>query len=415
MNLDGWLDRLTTLHPQTIELGLDRILRVASKLQVTEFSCPVITIGGTNGKGSCVRFLESIYQAQGYRVGAYTSPHLLKFNERIRINNQLCDDASLIASFERVDSVRNGTLLTFFEFTTLAALCLFQTANLDVLLLEIGLGGRLDAVNIVTSNLAIITSVTIDHTDWLGSTRFEIAKEKAGIFRADKQAVIGEPSPPQSLLTQAQALSTQLYCVGSEFSYRKTAQSWDWYSSLANWTRLPLPKLPIQNAATALMAITLLQNDLPVQRNNIEFGVSSAVIPGRMHKIDVPVRCILDVAHNPASAQLLAEQCKSLPCKGKLIAVVAMLDDKDITNTLLPLRPLISTWHFGSLQIPRGAKAEKLAAVFQGIDNIECYTYDGVSAAFEAAIQSIDNEDHILVYGSFYTVAEILNYLKLDC
>lgn len=408
-SLDQWLPEIEKLHPQNIDLGLARIAKVAEQLGLTKFNCPVITVGGTNGKGSCVKTLESIFLAAGYKTGAYTSPHLLKFNERIRINNQMIDDASLSEAFEIITQHRNSIPLTFFEFTTLAALEIFRAQNLDVLILEVGLGGRLDAVNIVEPDISILTTIELDHMDWLGNTREEIAIQKAGIFRPLKPAIIGDKNPPAKLLEQAHDLNAQLYCINTDFSYETTQTSWTWQSKASILSDLPLPNLPMQNVATALMAIDLFPK--AISNSAIIEGINNAWLPGRFQKIVSPA-CILDVAHNPAAANLLASNIKNLKVSGNIKAVIGMLADKDIPNTLQPLLPFVKEWHLTHLPSDRTASASTLASHLQDFGQVSWYTYNNVSDAFNAAKNSLTTEDLIVVFGSFYTVAAVLNLFQ---
>lgn len=410
-DLPAWLEQIEQMHPHDIDLGLSRIEEVASRLQVKKFTCPVIMVGGTNGKGSCVKFLEKILTVQGYQVGSYTSPHLLSFNERICFNGHPVADLDLIQAFEQVEAARKSTALTFFEFTTLAALWLFKHQPLEALILEVGLGGRLDAVNIVDADIAIITSIDIDHTDWLGHSREEIGFEKAGIFRKGRPAVIGAQIPPASVLRHAQVMGTPLFCLQSDFSYHQEESSWSFKQANDHWVSLPLPQLPVQNAACALMTLSLLKHDLPVSLEAIAQGIATASLPGRFQRYPA-LNCILDVAHNEASARLLAKQYRKLNHPGSLIAVVGMLKDKDIVNTLKPLKHLVSKWYFGSLSVARGAQAKDLVCALEDIDNANCYTYDCVTQAFESAYASRAQQDQILVFGSFYTVAQVMAHIK---
>ncbi len=404
--LEAWLDKIETFHPKSVELGLERIGQLAKQLQIIKFDCPVIMIGGTNGKGSSVKYLETILALSGYRVGAYTSPHLLEFNERIRLNNANISNESLVDAFEVIESARQDLPLTFFEFTTLAALWIFKQAQLDVILLEAGVGGRLDAVNIVDADLAIIASIDLDHTEWLGNTREEIALEKAGIFRSGCSAVIGDEQPPVTIIDYAKQHQTKLYRVNHEYRYSVADHSWSFEDEGSFYEELPLPMLPIQNAATVLKALNLLATRLPVSIENIKEGLKTANLLGRFQVIDQPYPTILDVAHNPASASLLASKCQTV--NEELVAVVGMLADKDITNTLTPFKSVIKHWYFGSLHVPRGTQATELASKLENIANQSSYTYDCVAEAYEAAGANLGNQQRILVFGSFYTVSKIL-------
>jgi len=461
-SLDAWLHYIESLHPKNIELGLERVQAVAAALDIISFSCPVITVAGTNGKGSCVTFLAEILQQAGYKVGAYTSPHLLKFQERIRIAGLDVTEHALVAAFAQIEQARQDIQLTYFEFTTLAALLLFKTAGLDAIILEVGLGGRLDAVNIVDPDIAIISSIAMDHMDWLGNSREEIGREKAGIFRKNIPVICGDVAPPNSILASARAIGAQLYCINREFHYYTStnSHSWDWYQrsplnsrdeglsggrtailppdskqnyvlrsdyyqegahgdfrrGLLDWYSqkvvylgLPLPKLPLQNAATALMAIQCLQHKLKVDRKAVELGLIKAFIPGRFQQFNQPVTTILDVAHNPAAATLLAQRLHEQPCSGKTLAVVSILSDKDIPATLRPLLNSVDQWYVGGLDVARGASAETMANHLLNL-GVTAHTVSSVTAAFEQAVANCGAQDRILVFGSFYTVGLVLEH-----
>jgi dihydrofolate synthase/folylpolyglutamate synthase len=403
-NLAEWLIYLEQLHPHTIELGLSRINAVAKKLALTSFPHPVITVAGTNGKGSCVCFLETILCHAGYRVGAYTSPHLLRFNERIRISGQEIDDATLCAALQKIETARADISLTFFEFTTLAALLIFQQTPLNILILEVGLGGRLDAVNIVDADVAVITTIDLDHMDWLGHDREKIGREKAGIFRSGKPAVFGDITPVNSILQAAQELAIPLYCLNRDFTYEPKVDSWHWQSPQQTWQHLPLPHLEMQNAACALMALYLLTTQLPVSEMAIHYGIHDAKLPGRWQRLVLPVHCIADVAHNPHATRWLAQKLNQEPCRGRTLAVVGMLADKDIKNTLAPLVTAIDAWYLGTLSVPRGATATNLAAILSAITDKICYHYSSVALALEQAISACQTDDRLLIFGSFHTV-----------
>jgi dihydrofolate synthase / folylpolyglutamate synthase len=416
-SLSEWLEYIETLNPKVMDLGLDRVAKVAEKLDLIHFSCPVISIGGTNGKGSCVAFLEAILSASGYRVGAYTSPHLLRFNERIKLANTEVDDASLCRAFSVIETARGDLSLTYFEFTTLAVLWIFKQSNLDTLLLEVGLGGRLDAVNIVESDIAILTTIAIDHTDWLGHDRNSIGYEKSGIFRPGKPAICGDFDPPPSIFQTAERLNTQLYCVNRDFSYQLEEGGWLWQSTLLSqqYSALAEPHLPMQNAATALMAVALLNRDLlPVSLESLRQGLISASIPGRFQSVlhrSVPT--IFDVAHNPAAAELLAQRLAKQTCLGRTFAVVSILADKDIKGSLAPLLDTVDSWYVGSLAVPRGCTAEQISQHLQDIGAEKWYNYGSVNAAYYAALEQANQEDRVVVYGSFHTVATLLKIITI--
>jgi dihydrofolate synthase/folylpolyglutamate synthase len=415
-HLSEWFSYIESLHMDAIVLGLDRIAIVAEKLGVLHFPCPVITIAGTNGKGSCVAFLEAIFTHAGYAVGAYTSPHLLRFHERIRLLGKEISDTPLLHAFEQVEAARaeQDVRLTYFEFTTLAALYLFKQAAPDVLLLEVGLGGRLDAVNVIDPDVSVITTIALDHMDWLGDTREAIGYEKAGIFRPNTPAICGDLDPPAQIKERAQKLAAPLYCAGVDFSFESNRETWSWRYKEHAYTALPLPQLPVQNAATALMAVHCLQNRLPVSVDAVVQGLTYAALPGRFQRFvqGGGGETILDVAHNPAAAHYLATRLRSAPIAGLTRAVVGILADKDIEETLRPLLPLVHTWYVASLDGPRGACAEKIAEYLQKLGVAAYYhlpiLFDSVTTAYKKAQADMKNEDRILVFGSFHTVAPIL-------
>ena len=413
-SLPQWLHYLETLNPHKIVLGLERVAQAAAKLGLTQFACPVITVTGTNGKGSCVSLLESCFRAGNYRVGAYTSPHLFRFNERVRINGVDIDDQALCEAFTSVAAATENpeVTLTYFEFTTLAALWIFQQSRLDALILEVGLGGRLDAVNIVDADVAVITTIDIDHTDWLGNSRESIGREKAGILRAGRAAVCGDFHPPNSVIATARQLNAKLYCIGKDFHYEATTSDWCWQTDDCACTALPLPRLKLQNAATALMAIQLLQPKLPLSKNSIATGLRQASLPGRFQQVALPKPCIFDVAHNPQAAAWLAQQLENAPCQGKTLAVAGMLADKDIANTLGALRTQVDAWYVGSLPGPRGASQEVIANTLRALGVEKCYNYGLIAAAYQAAIQACGGLDRVVVFGSFVTVASCWHELQ---
>ncbi len=416
-SLADWLTYIQSLHSSAIDLGLQRIEKVASDLGLTEFSCPVITIAGTNGKGSTVCFLESIYRTAGYRVAAYTSPHLLHFNERLRINGESIDNNALVNAFEHIEAVRGDLSLSFFEFTTLAVLSICKQSDFDVLLLEIGLGGRLDAVNVVEPDLPIITNIAIDHVDWLGDNREQIGKEKAGVFRPDKSAVCGDREPPQSVLQMAQEKQVCLSLLGKDFDFESNGDKWNWQGPTFNLTNLPLPQLKLQNAATSLMAIDLMQERLPVTQYAILTGLATAHLPGRFEVSAADdIAVIFDVAHNPQSVAFLAKQLTSYghsqSFAGKTRAVVAMLKDKDIEAALLPMISLVDEWYAAGLDVPRGEKSVKISAKLAANAVKSCYNSSSVEAGLKKAVSESKPGDRIIVFGSFHTVAAAKQMLE---
>lgn len=406
--LTDWLSYLETLHPKSISLGLERVSLVAQQLNLLPFPYPVITVAGTNGKGSCVALMENILLAQGYRVATYTSPHLLRYNERIRINGLEISDNELCAAFADVEAARGDILLTYFEFGTLAALLLFKQTTLDAVVLEIGMGGRLDAVNIIDPDVAIISTIDLDHMEWLGQDRETIAVEKAGIMRTNKPVVCGDFNIPNSIYNQANKLRAKLYCQQKDFSYQLHERVWSWQSHQQQLKNLPLPNIELQNAATVLQATELLPNNLPVSVEAIRQGLKQVFIPGRFQVFAEAVTTIVDVAHNPAAARLLAEQLKRQPSTGKTYAVVAMLQDKDMRNTLIALLKVIDAWFVAGLAVPRGGDSKLLAKQLKTLAVENHDEYATVSAAYKAALAQAQPNDRIIVFGSFYTAAEIL-------
>jgi len=427
-SLPLWLAHLESLHPKGqagIELGLERLLKVKTELRQTQF-CPVMTVGGTNGKGSTCAYLESILRATGYRVGLYTSPHLWEYNERVRVNGQPVDDAVLCSAFARVEQARQaagGIALTYFEFGTLAAWEVFAAAGVEAVVLEVGLGGRLDAVNAYEPDVAIVTSIDLDHVEWLGPTREDIGFEKAGIFRAGKPAFCADPQPPQRLLDHAAAIGADLRLIGRDFGFQRDSENrlqWRWWlRSGDQMTRraLAFPGLrgPVQlyNAAVALAALESLGDRLPVTMQAIREGLIHTEIPGRFQVVPGKPAIVLDVGHNPQALRVLADNLGSMGFFDRTHAVVGMLADKDIGATLLPLKGRIDVWHVASLDGPRGAPAARLAGLIREQQlGGEIAEFPSVDAAMRSALGSAGESDRILAFGSFYTVAGVREALK---
>jgi len=415
--LDEWLAWQETAHSSAIDLGLERVGAVARQLGLTTPPHPVITVAGTNGKGSCVAYLEAIYRAAGYRVGAYTSPHLVRYNERVRIDGEPVGDTVLCEAFARIDEARGETSLSYFEFGTLAALEIFRQHGVDVALLEVGLGGRLDAVNILDADLALITSIGIDHVEWLGGDRESIGREKAGIMRGDRPAVCGDLNPPASLLAHAASVGAQLYRLGEEFDCERDDDGWSWaYDDLVH-EELPAPALAgsvqYDNAASVLMGVELLRERLPVARRDIEAGLLTARLAGRMQRIAGPAETVLDVAHNPDSARSLAEALAADPVSGQTWVVFSVLADKDLEAIVEPFVHRVDGWYVGGLDVargrPTGAMADELQALVPAGVHVE--RHPTVFEAYEAARRQAAPGDRIVVFGSFYTVAAVLNHV----
>ncbi|MEW6645599.1 MAG: bifunctional tetrahydrofolate synthase/dihydrofolate synthase [Pseudomonadota bacterium] len=412
--LDAWLAWQETLHPSAIDLGLERVAAVLHRLHPAPPPFAVITVGGTNGKGSTVAMLDAILRAGGYRVGAYTSPHLLRYNERVRLDGNVVDDAALCTAFERIDQARGDISLTYFEFGTLAALDIFWQGGVDVAILEVGMGGRLDAVNVLDADVALVTTVDIDHAQWLGDTREAIAFEKAGIYRAGRPAVYGSVDVPHSLRQHAAAIGARLYCYGMDFGATPEGEGWRWWGGGQERHALPLPALrgrsQLQNAAGVLMALAAVAHRLPLDQAQIRAGLLAATLPGRFQIQPGEVVRILDVAHNPQAAAELAANLAAMPCAGRTLAVVGMLADKDMAGALGQLRDAIDHWYAAALQVPRGATTAQLTAALAAAGaGAERVTACGdVAAALAQAQAAARAGDRIVVFGSFYTVAEAL-------
>lgn len=413
-SLDAWLRWQECLHPEPVDLGLARVGRVAQRVGLSTPRHVVVTVGGTNGKGSSVALLESILRASGYRVGAYTSPHLLDYRERIRVNGVLSTEEALCGAFDRIDRARGETTLSYFEFGTLAAMLLFESCRLDVALLEVGLGGRLDAVNIQAPDVALITSIGMDHERWLGNTRESIGREKAGIMRPGRPAVCGDPQPPESLLEHARAIGARLHRIGHEFNYELRDRHWDWRAEPdAHYDKLPRPSLAgdiqVRNAAGVLMVLELLRTRLPVDRPVLERALRDVQLPGRFQQIPGSPNSILDVAHNPDGVRALADQLRETPVDGKTIAVMGVLSDKDLPAMLPPLQGLVAAWHVAPVASTRSRPAADIVAELHRLDpELPVSAHPSVAAAFEAARGVAGPADRIVVFGSFHTVAEVL-------
>lgn len=409
--LNDWLTWQETLHPHAIELGLERVRKVLQRLHPEPAPHVVITVGGTNGKGSCVAFLEAILRAAGYTVGTYTSPHLLRYNERIRINGTAVNDTDICQAFARIDAARSDISLTYFEFGTLAALELFRQAQVAVILLEVGLGGRLDAVNCVDADAALVTSIDLDHTDWLGPDRDSIGYEKAGIYRPGRPAICADPQPPTRLLKQAYEVGARLQIVGRDYHFAQMDQHWRWWNSTVHFDDLPMPALAghhqLGNAAAALATLTSLADRLPVNADAIRTGLATAQIPGRFEVFPGTVEWIMDVAHNPHAAKVLAANLRERPCAGQTLAIVGLLADKDADGVIAALTEVVDDWYTVSLDGPRGRTAADLAKVLQTV-GIRAITCPDIIAACRSVKVAAKPGDRIVVFGSFHVVAPVL-------
>lgn len=424
MNLVQWLDFIERQHPKSIDMTLERVREVAVRMGLGKPAAQVVTVAGTNGKGSTVAFVEAIARAGGWRVGAYTSPHLLRYNERVRIEGEEASDEALAGAFAEVEAARGDTPLTYFEYGTLAALWLFQRAALDLAVLEVGLGGRLDAVNLVDADVAIVTTVDIDHTDWLGSDREAIGREKAGIARAWKPLVLGEVDPPSSVLRHAYAIGANAIRLGSDFFHEDGSggpgegAQWRWREVGAELL-LPQPRLaaPVQraNAATAIAALRALPRALP-ERAFAE-GVAAAVLPGRLQRFDRGgVEVVVDVAHNPQAARELAAWLHAQP-PAPTAAVFAALADKDAGAMVAALAGWVSDWHLAGLEgVARGQDVDAFVSRLAGTDATQAIAVASRSAhvadALERALAVAPTGGRVLVFGSFHTAAIALQALR---
>jgi len=403
--LEDWLRHIERQHPQAIALGLERVLEVLNRMRI-RLRCPVITVGGTNGKGSTCATLESILRAGGQRTGLYTSPHLVRYNERVRLAGVEAGDALLAEGFSAVESARGGVPLTYFEFGTLGAFWVFEKENVEIAVLEVGLGGRLDAVNVIDADCAVLTSVGIDHVNYLGPDRESIGREKAGIFRAGRPAVIAEPDPPQSVL---QAAGEKLF-LGRDFGFTADKTHWTYRGPKGRRAGLAHPALrgaiQLRNAAAALCALDALA--VPVAMQEVRRGLAEVVLPGRFQVLPGRPQVILDVAHNVEAAKVLADNLLASGYASETIAVCGMLRDKDIGGVLRALEPRITRWHFASLPGLRGASADELEKALGRSDE----RHPSPEAALVSALKRAGEGDKIVVFGSFLTVGEVMAWLK---
>ena len=419
-NLQTWLDYLEHGHFKAIDMGLERIKSVASNLDLLHPAPYVITVAGTNGKGSTCRFLEVALMKLGLKVGVYSSPHLLRYNERVRINGQLLDDQAHIDSFTEIDQNKTASL-TYFEFSTLSALKLFKDAKLDVVILEVGLGGRLDATNIVDPHLAVITSIDIDHVAFLGNNREDIGREKAGIFRANIPVIIGEPDCPQSILAIAQDLNAQKFQRNVDWQYEVKDGTFYWQSQTTQFNTLPMPLIPIPNAGTAIA--TLLKTPFNVSEQVIRETLQETQMTGRFQQLQPTdfahfsgqkpkAQVIIDVGHNPHAARYLAERLQAVK-KAKIFAIFSCLEDKELSGIVQPLREVIDEWHCVGLDCWRGQSGQ---AVFDklvnALPNATACVYENVDAIAPILFEQAEEQDIILVFGSFHTVADFVLFLE---
>ncbi len=411
--LDQWLAWQETLHPAEIELGLDRCRPVAERMGWSGQPFFLFTVGGTNGKGSCAALLEAILLASGYRTGVYISPHLLRYNERVRVAGTEAADETLCRAFARVEEARGSVPLTYFEFGTLAAVDVFHRAACDVVVLEVGLGGRLDATNLLDADVAVLTTIALDHADWLGEDREAVGREKAGILRPGRAAVCGDPDVPDSVARIARVLAAPLYVAGSDFHWSRMGDGWSWRGVNGHYTTLPYPRLrgenQLQNAATALMALEAAAPRVPLTGQAVPEGLVKASLPGRLQLLGGSVERILDVAHNPQAAEALAGFLRQHECHGRTRALLAMMHDKDMAGVAGQLASVVDDWCVAGLDGPRGATARQLAQALDqaGVPGTPELLPD-VAAAYGRLRRLSRPGDRIVVFGSFHTVATVL-------
>ena len=417
--LDDWLAWQESLHFTAIELGLDRCNRVAERMGLLEPASKVISISGTNGKGSSAAMLDAMLRRSGYKVGTYTSPHLTSYNERICIGGKQVTDYQLSQSFDRIDRARGDISLTYFEFGTLAALDIFRNAEPDIIILEVGLGGRLDAVNILDADIALVVTVDLDHEKWLGYTRESIGREKAGIFRRARPAVCSDTRPPLSIAACAGETGALLYQAGREFTYTIGKDTWDWKHAGKVYEGLPQPSInndrQVENAAGVLMVLEALADEFPVSRDTVNACLRDFRLAGRFQVIPGEIPCILDVAHNRQAISALVENVKKIPCVGETHVVIGMLKDKNHAAVFETLAQIADHWYVADLQADRAASPAELAGVlgrYENPGNIK--QFQTVREALADAEARTLVGDRIIVTGSFVTVGSAIDYLKPD-
>ena len=414
--LDDWLAHCERLHPQTIELGLERVRSVWQRMGVA-FDCPVFTVAGTNGKGSTCAILEAVLLEAGFRTGVYTSPHLVRFEERCRIRGESADAATLVASFEVVEAARGDVALTYFEFTTLAILHVLSRAGLDAVVLEVGLGGRLDAVNIIDTDCAIITSIDVDHSELLGHTREEIGAEKAGILRTGRPAIVSDPVPPQSVLDRAREIDADLWLLGRDYNYSGEQQQWAWAGRGRRYAGLAYPALrganQLINASGVLAALEAMRPRLPVTAQAVRNGFALVELPGRFQVVPGQPALVLDVAHNPHSVAALALNLDAMGFYPTTHAVFGAMADKDLAALLARMDPIVDRWYFTDLATPRAASGAALQAAWQAATrrkDAAAAVFANPMDALRAAESQAQATDRIVVFGSFYTVGGVLEH-----
>ncbi len=409
--LDDWLRHLEEAHPVKIDLGLERIREVARSMALLTPPFPVITVAGTNGKGSSVAMLDSMFTAAGARVGVFTSPHIHRYNERVRIAGREATDAALVAAFEAIEQARGEISLSYFEFGTLAALKLFHDAAVDIAVLEVGLGGRLDAVNIIDADVALITSIDIDHTHWLGETREAIAVEKAGIARAGRPVVVAEPDPPHSLIAHLKAIGARYVQAGEDFHYVASGDGWQWSGFGKRWDDLPRPALAgdhqLANAAGVIAVCHCLTTPWGCTRDGVARGLRQVTLAGRLERCRDGFEVVFDVAHNPAGMQALVTALANEPVTGRRVTLLGAMADKALPEMIAALAPVTDAWLLARPDTERAASSAKLSETLADIlPEARMTTFETVPEAVLAARQTLGRRDRLLVTGSFYTVAE---------
>ncbi len=422
--LDGWLAHCERIHPKTIDMGLERVGEVARRLGL-RFDCPVITVAGTNGKGSTCAMLEAVALQSGYRTGVYTSPHLVRFEERCRVRGESVEGGDLVPHFAAVEAARTQdgqeVSLSYFEFTTLAILRLMSRAGLDVAILEVGLGGRLDATNVIDTDCAVITSIDIDHTEFLGPDRETIGREKAGIMRPGRPAVVSDPAAPQSVLDHARAIGADLWRFGEDFNFSGDKQQWGWAGRGRRYAGLAYPALrganQLVNASGALAALEALRDRLPITAQAVRTGLAMVELPGRFQIVPGQPTLVLDVAHNPHSVAALTANLDAMGFFPTTHAVFGAMADKDLAPMLARIGPLVDRWYFTDLPTPRAETAaalqqkwNALQIVAGGRREVRTSLHENPWQALEAAVAAAEPTDRIVVFGSFYTVGGVLHH-----
>lgn len=416
-SIESWLAHCERLHPQNIAMGLERVQQVAQRMDL-RFEVPVITVAGTNGKGSTCAMLEACLLQAGYRTGVYTSPHLVHFEERCRLSGESVAADDLLAHFARVEAARlqgDAVSLTYFEFTTLAILSCLAASALDVVILEVGLGGRLDAVNVIDADCAVITSIDLDHMEFLGNDRESIGGEKAGIMRTGRPVIVSDPVPPDSVVARAREIDADLWCFGRDFNFSGDKQQWSWAGRGRRYSGLAYPALrganQLLNASGVLAALSALRERLPVTAQAIRNGLAMVELPGRFQIVPGQPALVLDVAHNPHAAAALAENLDAMGFYPVTHAVFGAMADKDLGPMLTRLGPLVDRWYFCDLPTPRAASAASLMAQWQASHpraDAQASTHADPLSALRAAIAKADPADRIVAFGSFFTVGGVL-------